>query len=73
MFQHVGGEGAYTVVGRAVDGVPAPLGHKLVLFQAEGDGEHALIEDLTGGGPPRVTSNAYRSGWDATFGRKHVN
>ena len=55
-------------------GVPVPAGCSLGTFRKTDDG-HFVIEDVqtSSSGPPKVSSSAYRSGWEATFGKNGVN
>ena len=37
------------------------------------DEQHVEIEEVTGGGPPMVSSQSYRAGWDRVFGLNGIN
>ena len=59
-------------------GVPVRAGSRIANFQPMSDG-HVTVTDLldevesSRGGPPKVATTAFRSGWDRTFGAKGVN
>jgi hypothetical protein len=53
---------------RAQSGKPVPLGGKLVTLKPDRDGEHFQIDEIDLSGPARVSTPAYRKGWEQTFG-----
>lgn len=68
------------VKGRPAEaGKAPPWGSRLAYVHQEGDGEHYTLEDAveggdfaksSGKGPAQVATEAYRSGWQETFGGK---
>jgi len=58
----------------AVDGAPVPPGMSLVHLAAneDADGGREVLARYDSK-PAKVTSNAYRKGWDAVFGRESIN
>lgn len=58
---------------QAKPGQPLRLGQKLCHIKPDGDGEHVQIEEVTGAGPPMVSTDSYRAGWDRIFGSNFIN
>ena len=63
------------------DGRPLPVGGEVVRLRRRGEREAFDVETLyrtsedaaaERSGPPKVVSDAYRDGWDAAFGGRHV-
>ena len=55
----------------AQSGKAVPMGAKLAWVQPDDDGEHYSVDVLdtgAGAGPAQIATEAYRGGWDRTFG-----
>ena len=77
-----GDEAAVVRLDRPKSGVPIKLGAELCQVRPDKTGHLEIVDSLGEGsvkyesvsdGPPMVASDAYRSGWDRTFGSNGVN
>jgi hypothetical protein len=57
-------------------GKPILPGQQLATITRHADGEHYSVDEIDTGagtgrsGPPQVATESYRSGWEATFGKR---
>ena len=59
------------VMRRLRDGMPISATEQLCEMRYLGGGRYEK-RPMTGGGPPKVSSPAYRAGWDSIFGKQPI-
>jgi len=71
--EHANGKREFGSAREAVEGMPIPPGSSIVNVSdyEEADGGRAILSRYDK--PAKVTSKAYREGWDAVFGKRGVN